>query len=393
MDMQQMPERNMSRAAHITGTGVLRTGVLLADREPSRDNNFTLLRFSAAVMVLVTHCFALVSGTGDAEPLRQLIGMTPGTIAVDIFFIISGFLVTRSWFLRNNPAAYLWARIVRIYPALVVSVCICVFAVGLYFTNLTAAQYVRSPETYFYLLKNSFILLGINTHLPGVFENVPYAGVVNGSLWTLTYELKMYLLVPLFLFLLSRLYRKRKKNVPSPRSALLGLAVFAVSINLLNQFVPVASPRFSQLLSMYSVGAACYVWRDHIRLSPAVLVLLLLFTAGSYRFEALFLALYTLTLPYAVFYLAYVPGGRIRMFNRLGDYSYGMYIYAFPVQQSVISMVPGTTVPELFCLSFVLTLLLAVLSWHCVEKHFLKLKGKHRLLEKLFGKFSSGSPA
>jgi peptidoglycan/LPS O-acetylase OafA/YrhL len=334
-------------------------------------------------MVLLTHCFALVSGTGDAEPLRKLINMTPGTIAVDIFFILSGYLVTRSWFQRKNPAAYLWARIVRIYPGLIVAVFFCVFAVGLWFTNLPAGDYLRAPETYSFLLKNSVVLSGISNYLPGVFENLPYAGVVNGSLWTLPYELKMYLLVPFFLFLVAGICRIRKKNIPSAGKILLGLAFFAVAMNLLNRVIPVASPRFSQLLSMYAVGAACYAWRGYIRLSLLPCVALLAGAVCCYRHEVLFLALYTVALPYAVFYLAYVPGGRIRMFNRLGDYSYGMYIYAFPVQQSVISLVPEITVPGLFYLSFPATLALAVFSWHCVEKHFLSLKGRYRFLEKL----------
>jgi peptidoglycan/LPS O-acetylase OafA/YrhL len=233
------------------------------------------------------------------------------------------------------------------------------------------------------LVQNSVILIGVCNELPGVFENIPYAGVVNGSLWTLPYELKMYLLVPFFLFLLKWLCKQKKRKPPSGRNALLGLTLFAVAMNLLNQVVPVASPRFSQLLSMYAVGASCYAWRDRIRLFFPSLAALLVITVCTYRFEILFLALYTVALPYAVFYLAYVPGGRVRGFNRLGDYSYGMYIYAFPIQQSVVSLVPGISVPLLFWLSLLLTLVPAMLSWHCVEIHFLQLKPYYHPLEKL----------
>src|SRR4051812_37390900 len=90
----------------------------LSDVARGRDNNFNLIRVLAALAVLVTHSFTLALGTSDAEPFAHSLGMTPGGMAVDIFFVTSGFLVTASMLQRQNIIAFLWARALRIFPAL-----------------------------------------------------------------------------------------------------------------------------------------------------------------------------------------------------------------------------------------------------------------------------------
>jgi len=87
-----------------------------------------------------------------------------------------------------------------------------------------------------------------------------------------------------------------------------------------------------------------------------------------------FLACYLLVLPYLLLYLAYVPGGAIRCYNRFGDYSYGFYIYAFVVQQTIIAWFPGIAIPLLIISSSVTTVALAALSWHFIEKPSLRHK-------------------
>ena len=125
---------------------------------------------------------------------------------------------------------------------------------------------------------------------------------------------------------------------------------------------------------MFFSGSAYQALKRYIPLSgklfwPAVLALAL-----SVADQRAFFVVYNLTLPYLLFFTAYVPSGAIRSFNRVGDYSYGVYIYAFPVQQSVVALVPRVSTLSLWAVSTVITLLLAAASWHLVEKHFLKLR-------------------
>jgi peptidoglycan/LPS O-acetylase OafA/YrhL len=95
-----------------------------------RDNNFKLIRVAAALAVLVTHSFVLATGDRDAEPLNDSLGLTLGDIAVDVFFVTSGFLVTASLLRRERTLDYLRARALRVYPALWAMLLVVVFALG-----------------------------------------------------------------------------------------------------------------------------------------------------------------------------------------------------------------------------------------------------------------------
>jgi len=89
---------------------------------------------------------------------------------------------------------------------------------------------------------------------------------------------------------------------------------------------------------------------------------------------SIFMPVYTITLPYLIFYIAYVPAGKIRLYNNFGDYSYGMYVYAYPVQQAVMAAYPSASLVEMIVYPFIITLVLAYFSWHIVEKKALALK-------------------
>jgi peptidoglycan/LPS O-acetylase OafA/YrhL len=90
--------------------------------------------------------------------------------------------------------------------------------------------------------------------------------------------------------------------------------------------------------------------------------------------QNLFFVVYNLVLAYMLLFLAYVPSGFVRAYNRLGDYSYGLYIYAFPVQQTAVALFPGISPLRLILISAPITVALAALSWHLVEKRALRLK-------------------
>ncbi len=353
---------------------------LLSEYATSRDNNFNLIRFAAASLVLYTHSFALTTGSGDAEPLRGSIGMTWGSIAVDVFFITSGFLITNSYFSRNNLIAFVWARVLRIYPALIVAVLLCVFVIGLCFTSLTVQEYLLNRQTCLYLFRNSFLFLGVEFSLPGVFMDVPFEGSINGSLWTLPYEVRIYAFLTMVLGVIA--YIGKHLKIVSFRNSLLLISGVSIILHLFNKFQPVLPEEALRLFSMFFMGSTYYAWRDKIRLSSKWYLFgfsLLLVSAIN---KDLFVIFYCLLLPYLIFHAAYVPSGLIRYFNKIGDYSYGLYIYAFPVQQSVAALIPDVSVTTMIPASFCVTLILAVLSWHLLEKRFLKMKGSYVLIEK-----------
>lgn len=347
----------------------------LADYTKNRDNNFNLIRFIAASLVLFSHSFALTFGSRDFEPMTLSLGMNWGDIAVDIFFVSSGFLITSSFFNRNNLLAFLWARILRIYPALFIAVSFCVFVVGLFFTTHGALDYLTDKQTIKFFIKNSILLLDVEYQLPGVFNQNPHADGVNGSLWTLPTELKMYGLLAMFLVVIG--FINQRIRAFSAKNVILLIAVDAVALQIINHFHPILPTYFIRLFSLFFIGSAFWLWRDQLTVSHRWIGMTMPFLLVSAFNPSLFFIVYTVSLPFIIFYLAYIPTGKVRNFNRFGDYSYGVYIYAFPVQQSLIALMPDLSVTGMIFGSFVITLSLAMLSWHFIEKRALRLKNAY----------------
>jgi peptidoglycan/LPS O-acetylase OafA/YrhL len=345
----------------------------LSDYTHGRDNNFNIIRMGAAFAVLVTHSFVLVTGKGDAEPFRESLGMTMGTIAVDVFFVTSGFLVTASLLTRQSVIEFVWARVLRIFPALLAMLLLTVFGLGAFFTSLPLLSYLADSKTYYYLFKCATLITGVTYDLPGVFDGNPYKNAVNGSLWSLPVEVRMYAILAIAWIAL----RIAKGNRLSTfKVAIVASAGAAAGMAIACHFYLPAEGEFAGLFFMFFSGAAFYVLRQHITLSHWAFWLFIIALLGSaLTNKHAFFVVFTLTIAYVLFYIAYVPSGWIRKYNRLGDYSYGVYIYAFLVQQSVAALVPGVSVLSMLMISAFATIFLAVLSYHIIERRALGLKG------------------
>jgi len=171
-----------------------------------------------------------------------------------------------------------------------------------------------------------------------------------------------------------------KNKLRCIKFTVLFLFTVSFSLNIIYHFYPSVSSIYTRLFirffSLFFTGATAYMYREKLYFSfwlvlPAVLIL-----AASTFQKDVFFVVYCITLPYLVFYIAYVPINFLHNFNKFGDYSYGIYIYAFPIQQSVISLLPKITIIGMTILSFCITFILAFLSWHIIEKNALKLKNK-----------------
>lgn len=327
----------------------------------ARRNNLDFLRFAAASGVILSHAFPLGEGTGAAEPLDVLTRgqLTLGRLCVAVFLVISGVLITRSWERTPDLARFTWARALRIFPGLFVVLALSALVLGPVFTALPLREYLASPDTYLYLLRN-FTLYDPQWELPGVFEANAYPRAVNGSLWTLKYEVGFYLLT-LGLGLVG-LLRK-------------GMVAFGWVGAAVASYVTGRLGFWPELYLYFGGGVALYLWRDKVRMSPWLAlasVAAWLVTArlgyGCRIATGLFGA-------YAVLYLAFVPAGALARFGRWGDFSYGVYVYAFPVQQAVTALLGGHAAWWVnAAVSFPVVVLLAALSWHLVEKPALSLK-------------------
>lgn len=165
---------------------------VLGDFSGVRENNFNLLRCVAALMVIYSHSWALSAESESGDWLKSFLGGSPGMLAVNAFFIISGFLVMQSWGRQRSLLNFCRARVFRVIPGLAGVLLFTVLLSGMFWTSLDAASFFRSGEVWKYVYKN-LLMIRTEYDLPGVFANNPYPDAVNGSLWTLRYEMKMYL--------------------------------------------------------------------------------------------------------------------------------------------------------------------------------------------------------
>lgn len=340
-----------------------------------RDNNFNLIRMVAASAVLVSHAFPIALGRGAEEPLEALLGQSLGSVAVAVFFAISGFLIARSFDRADRVADWVAARVMRLFPALVVVVLLTALVYGPLTTTLPAGAYFTDPEVATYVVRN-ITLARLQYDLPGVFDANPYPEAINGSLWTLFYEVLCYLGV-LLIGLLGLLRRPRLLAGVLAAYFVLCLAAFLPAVE---EALPSRARPLRNLSLPFAIGTALYVWRERIPLGWAGLVVLAL-PALALHGTVWFRPAFVLWLSYAVFALAYLPGGALRRYNRLGDYSYGVYIYAFPMQQLAVFLAgaAGMSAWLNMAVAFPATLALAVLSWHWVEKP--GLASRHRVAD------------
>jgi peptidoglycan/LPS O-acetylase OafA/YrhL len=326
-----------------------------------RSNNYDIIRLVAAVAVIFSHSFPLSMGYingRDPDPLSQLTGhLSIGHLAVMVFFIVSGFLITQSYERSRKPVAYLKARILRIFPGLLFALLLTVFVLGPLLTTHTVQQYFQAKPTYEYF-KNITLYFKVYP-LPGVFEDNAYPAAVNGSLWTLVYEFKCYLGV-----LALGMVKLLRKDV------VLLLFIASSALTVMGR-----GGTDMEMLSYFSAGMLFYMFRDKIylnsiyaMLSTVVAVICLLF------YESFFLPVITLCVTYSVMKAVYASKVKING-SKYGDLSYGAYIFAFPIQQTVTYLFEGSMFWwGNFLISAPLTLALAALSWHLVEKNALKLK-------------------
>jgi peptidoglycan/LPS O-acetylase OafA/YrhL len=344
----------------------------LSDAVYSHNNNFNLIRFLAAYAVLISHSFVLVTGSGDNEPMVSTLNYSLGGIAVDVFFVTSGYLITGSLLRRAGFASYFKARALRIYPALWVVVLLTVFVLAPLLTTYNLQDYFSDQSTWRYLYRNATVIpFSGHQFLPGLFETNRYPSIVNGSLWTLAAELACYLAVAMLWFFSSRFFK-------APKKAMTRLTV-ALSVALLTSYylgkLGMLPPKNAFRLYFYFfAGASMYLLADHIQIDHHKALLLVIAIVASLLFPASFMFLYPPLMVYLTFYLAYVPDGALRKFNLIGDYSYGIYIYAFPVQQSLVLLMPDIGIAEMIMSASLITLAFAVLSWHLIEKKALSYK-------------------
>jgi peptidoglycan/LPS O-acetylase OafA/YrhL len=332
----------------------------------TRRNNLDGVRIVGALLVMLGHAYVL---TG--RPPRSSLGFSVQTFGVVVFFSISGYLITRSWVARRDLVAYAAARCLRIFPALAVVVAFTALVVGPLLTSGTVVDYFGSD-----LVAGYFRNVALYpTHvLPGVTSDLPYPDSINGSPWTLPMEFACYLAVPLVSV-------RRLPVALVAKTALLGLALAQAHVPHTEAafWWGTNTQSFAAFAVFFIVGS---VIADLQRASKGRFLRADV-AVGLFAAHLLMLSLATpvqvtwlswIALPYAVLAVGLASTPYVRRTARFGDFSYGLYLWAFPVQQAVISVFGVTRMSVNLALVGTFTLLCAVVSWHLVEKPSLALK-------------------
>jgi peptidoglycan/LPS O-acetylase OafA/YrhL len=283
-------------------------------------------------------------------------GFYAGSFAVYVFFAISGYLVTASVLRKPGFWRYVGHRFRRIYPAYLACIVLSVFVLGPVFTTLPLASYFASGSQAWHYLVENLDPVTLAWNLPGVFANNPVPNTVNGALWSLGLEVRWYAYLGLLL-LVGVVARRWLFTLVA-----LAFLAFACWEGLHGKPDPLG---FRALSMVFMAGALVAQWRAQVRISHLGMFVLLAACALA-RDTRAFFPLVVVAIAYGSYWFAYLLPA-LAWPKRI-DYSYGLFLYGFPVQQALLALWPRLLPLQLFALATPIALAFAALSWHLLER-------------------------
>lgn len=336
----------------------IQTQLTLANNRPS---GFDYLRLSLAIAIIVWHSITVsygqvVEGAIWISAFRPL-----PYFLVPSFFALSGFLVASS-LEKNSLSVFVLHRVIRIYPALALEVMLSALILGPMITELPLREYFSDSVFWSYLLNATGY---IHYYLPGVFLDNPARGYVNIQLWTVPLELRCYVAITILGFF--KAYR-----APRLMALLLVLILVVLELRYVWQGFPPLGyrPTGSITVLAFLFGANIYFLRRYIPFNWYVFGIGIVLSWLLMSFvETQLLA--AIPVAYVTVFIGLLNPAH-SLYSRLADYSYGVFLYGFPVQQTVAYLFPGTR--EWYAnsiLSLLATFIIAAMSWHLVEAKML----------------------
>ena len=335
-------------------------------------NNFNFVRLLLAALVLLSHSFELIDGNRSREPLTRIFHtLSFGELAVDGFFLVSGFLIVRSWQGAPQLWPYFRKRVLRIYPGFIAAFLVCLLLVGPLASALKWGEYLRAICTPTTLI--SLVFLAPPDKV-AVFAGQPYPAL-NGAMWTIAYEFRCYILVALLgvaglinrrmgwliLTLLLLAFHPLKTQFPTFN--------FPDSFYLFGSTAPLL-----RLTLFFLAGGCYYLFLPELRfLFSTVLLFLPFLMAALFNIYFAEIALSTLG-AYIFFWFVFLPIPLLDRFKHHSDVSYGLYLYGWPVQKILLWYIPTLSPLLLFPLALTLSYGCGYLSWKLVERPALALK-------------------
>jgi peptidoglycan/LPS O-acetylase OafA/YrhL len=333
----------------------------------SRDaNNLNALRLLAAFGVVTSHCALLRSGHESAEPLANLTYFNLGDYALIVFFFISGLTVSASFARSHSLADFVLARVLRIWPALFAVVLLTVFVVAPYFSTVPLHTFFNDPAWQAMLVK-TFVLSGPVGTLPGLFDSNPLPSIVNGSPWTLRFEVICYAVLVLGSLTATRLGA-------SIKAIWIPVATIAAGLAMIIKPAGDVATTLDHLLRFwfaFGLGAMTYQFRAFIPHPTQVAGLWVAVTGAIFIVSigsAAECVAAILFVGAATLFVAGIPSVRLRRLTNRYDLSYGVYITAWPMTQILVAKSPGLSFATMLAVIMAMSLALAFVSWVYIEK-------------------------
>ncbi len=345
---------------------------MLADIASKDKNSFGVVRLAAAVAVIVTHAYGVVGGWHAVEPLSVATGWSLAAHAVHVFFVLSGFMIAASWERAAGWIDFVMARLLRIFPALIVVNIAIILIGGLWLTTAAPGAYWTFENIGTFMTKAT-LLFSVGVSLDGVFTDNPMGNSANIPIWTIRFEVICYATLLVFMSMLAAL-RLRGLARLIPIVPVLGLCAVAITISGDPELFSFAAQLARFMLAFY-IGVACWIGREHIpirrdiALAFAVVALAVLMTGLPIRYPVMIVAT-----AYWSLWLGSLPMGRLQRWTARTDLSYGAYITGFFIQQWLVFALPDMTVAQNALIATVLALGAAWISWTFVEKPALRLR-------------------
>lgn len=325
-------------------------------------NGLNLVRLIAAIAVVISHAWVMGFHSPLLEPLAETTAFYMGQHAVNIFFLISGFLIARSWENKKSSLQFAISRIFRIYPALIAMLIVLTLTIG-FFISADPALFFANSDNYIAPVK-TLILLNGHLSYEGIFTNHAVADLANNPLWTLKYEVICYTLLAVTGIITGRYFR----FVITVFFAISSVAFIWLYLDPTWQENGTPWHHLSRFISVFTLGAILYFYRDKLVLGYRAILLTLLIM-GIANMTALAPAISAWGLGYICLIMGLrAPNLPFRNITAQHDMSYGIYIFGWPITQILVSLNPEITHNALVIASVAFAIPVAMLSWALIEK-------------------------
>lgn len=349
----------------------------LEERYDRKNNIFDYVRILLAIFVIIAHSYPIFFGIGFSDPITRKILCTEslGGISVICFFLLSGFMITQSIMHSKNSVQFFMKRLIRIFPALIVMLLLTIFVLGPLVYNGSIVEYFKNSSVWRYFIDNVNLFGNTAYNIEGVFTNNPYPSAINGSLWSLKHEFIAYIILVILATLGITKNRKAMLSLTGISVIVYVLNIkFASIFNCLNNIgVVMEIAQFVKLIMYFFIGSSIYLYKDKIKMNfkyfvLAVLILLTGIALNSTKYALI------ITIPYILMYVGTVKIKK-DILKKIGDFSYALYIYAFPIQQLLVYYLKDKiNIWVYMLLSIALTGIISIVTTLLIDNNVKKIK-------------------